>query len=185
MGLKRTQGQKRNCKKGTRKQQNKRTGKRKTAKKNLRRKRQTKRRLKGGAGLGQKRQKREAENGPNVGKINDSSPPGKIRKNDQNDQNKYLVRGAEGQKNYYLSETNYYSSGSDSEGNSNDEEPFVRRDAMRPMVTPKREEGNKYDNTRGPAQLGYDEIQRAINFQENVNSGLYRREELEKKYKRT
>lgn len=55
MGLKRTQGQKRNCKKGTRKQQNKRTGKRKTAKKNLRRKRQTKRRLKGGAVLGQKR----------------------------------------------------------------------------------------------------------------------------------
>jgi len=55
MGLKRTQGQKRNCKKGTRKQQNKRTGKRKTAKKNLRRKRQTKRRLKGGSGLGQKR----------------------------------------------------------------------------------------------------------------------------------
>ncbi len=51
MGLKRTQGQKRNCKKGTRKQQNKRTGKRKTAKKNLRRKRQTKRRLKGGSGL--------------------------------------------------------------------------------------------------------------------------------------
>ena len=50
MGLKRTQGQKRKCKKGTRKQQNKLTGKRKTAKKNLRRKRQTKRRLKGGTG---------------------------------------------------------------------------------------------------------------------------------------
>tara|TARA_A200000113_G_C8790625_1_gene330756 strand:- start:314 stop:856 length:543 start_codon:yes stop_codon:yes gene_type:complete len=180
MGLKRTQGQKRNCKKGTRKQQNKRTGKRKTAKKNLRRKRQTKRRLKGG---GVKRQERNADkNGPNVGEINGSSPPGKIRKKDQN---KYLVRGAEGKNNYYLSETNYYSSGSDSEGNSNDEEPLVRRDAMRPMVTPKREEGNKYDNTRGPAQLGYDEVQRAINYQENVNSGLYSREELEEKYKRT
>ena len=68
MGLKRTQGQKRNCKKGTRKQQNKRTGKRKTAKKNLRRKRQTKRRLKGGSGLGIRKEgdtkKRNAENGP-------------------------------------------------------------------------------------------------------------------------
>ena len=167
MGLKRTQGQNRNCKKGTRKQQNKRTGKRKTAKKNLRRKRQTKRRLKGGASvLG----KHTANNRPNVEEINGSSPPGKIRKKDKN--------------NDYLSETNYYSS--DSEGNNNDEEPLVRRDAMPPMVTPKREKGNKNDKSRGPAQLEYDEVQKAINYQENVNSGLYSLEELKEKYdKRT
>jgi hypothetical protein len=62
MGLKRTQGQKRKYKKGTRKQQNKRTGKRKTAKKNLRRKRQTKRRLKGGANTASIYQQEPIEN---------------------------------------------------------------------------------------------------------------------------
>ena len=105
MGLKRTQGQNRNCKKGTRKQQNKRTGKRKTAKKNLRRKRQTKRRLKGGSGLGI-RKEREAESGPNAEEeMKGYSPAVKRGKKDKNN---YLNPGAEGNSNDEADEESNY-----------------------------------------------------------------------------
>lgn len=96
MGLKRTQGQKRNCKKGTRKQQNKRTGKRKTAKKNLRRKRQTKRRLKGGAGKRNREEPESEVNGPNVENIPKNSPPVKKREN-MNKKRRFSVTHSNGE----------------------------------------------------------------------------------------
>ena len=115
----------------------------------MRRKRQTKRRLKGGSVLG----KHTANNRPNVEEIKGSSPPGKFRKKDKN---KYLVRGVKGKNNYYLSETNHYSSGSDSEGNNND------------------------DYTRGPDQFAYHEVGNEVYYVDEVNSGAYNAEELNK-----
>lgn len=141
MGLKRTQGQKRNCKKGTRKQQNKRTGKRKTAKKNLRRKRQTKRRLKGGASvLGIRKEgdtkKRKAENEPNLENTPDYSPAVKRGKQDKN--------------NYHLN--------------------------------PENDKNNYFnpDYTRGVIQSNFHEVENEVYYLDEVNSGAYNPEELNK-----
>tara|TARA_Y100000992_G_C21164689_1_gene442873 strand:- start:269 stop:841 length:573 start_codon:yes stop_codon:yes gene_type:complete len=150
MGLKRTQGQKRNCKKGTRKQQNKRTGKRKTAKKNLRRKRQTKRRLKGGASVLGIRKEREAENGPtNAEEPKHKAENGPNLEKEMKGYSPAVKRGKKDKNNYLNPE--------------NDKNNYLNP-----------------DYTRGEGQFNYHEVENEVYYLDAVNSGAYNQEERDK-----